>query len=121
MDGHYLQKRKKTMGLSPQNNGMDADGGVKPWSKADIFDVLREILPQVAPLKVTGPVFPGTSLAWDLDFDSLDTVEMILAVNERFSCSLDFETWLNRESQREDKPFTVESLCRFIMKTLEEA
>jgi acyl carrier protein len=100
---------------------LKAQEKMETWSEKEIFEALEVMLPRVAPLKVTGPVFPETSLAADLDFDSLDTVETILAVNERFSCSLDFEAWLNRESQRKDKPFTVGSLCRFIRKTLEDA
>ncbi|MGD8386085.1 MAG: phosphopantetheine-binding protein [Desulfobacteraceae bacterium] len=109
------------MNLSSHGRPLTAQEPLQPWTEEAILGALKEMLPRVAPLKVTEPLFPGTSLAADLDFDSLDTVEMILAVNERFSCSLDFETWLNRESQRKDKPFTMGSLCRFILKTLEEA
>jgi acyl carrier protein len=93
---------------------------VQTWSDTGVFKAVKDILPQVAPLKVTAPVFPETSLSQDLDFDSLDTIEMLIAVNKEFRLSLDFETWLSQECQREDKPFTVKSLCQFIMKTLEE-
>jgi acyl carrier protein len=93
---------------------------VQAWSEIGVFVVLKDILPLVAPLKVTASLFPETSLSKDLDFDSLDTIEMLIAVNKEFRISLDFETWLSQECQREDKPFTVKSLCQFIMKTLEE-
>ena len=88
------------------------------WTESDVFDALKEILPRVAPLKVVGPVFPETSLAEDLDFDSLDTVDMLVEINERFSIEIDFEKWLLQESEREDKSYTVGSLCHVIMKSI---
>jgi acyl carrier protein len=91
-----------------------------PCSQEEIFHVLEEMLPQVAPLKVSGPVFLETSLARDLDFDSLDTVEMLISLNEAFGVTLDFETWLAEESERQDTPFTIRSLCRCILRALEE-
>jgi acyl carrier protein len=87
-------------------------------TQTEIFIALKHILPQVAPLKVVGPVFAETSLAQDLDFDSLDTVEMLVAINAHFSISVDFETWIEQESQREDKSYTVGSLCHVIMETM---
>ena len=93
---------------------------IHSWSQTEIFNTLREILPKVAPLKVTGPVFPETSLALDLDFDSLDTMEMLIAVNAEFSVTLDFEAWLVEESRATGTPYTIASLCRCILKTLEE-
>ena len=89
------------------------------WSQAEIFNILKKMLPRVAPLKVTGPVFMKTSLAQDLDFDSLDTIEMLISLNEEFSVTLDFETWLAEESEREDTPFTIRSLCQCIIRALE--
>jgi len=90
------------------------------WTDAAVFDALRELLPRVAPLKVTGPVSPETSLALDLDFDSLDTIELLYAANDAFGVTLDFESWLAEESQRIDTAFTVLSLGRFILKALEQ-
>jgi acyl carrier protein len=90
-------------------------------TQTEIFNVLKHILPQVAPLKVVGPVFTETSLAQDLDFDSLDTVEMLVAINDHFSINVDFETWIEQESQREDKSYTVGSLCHVIMETMNKA
>ncbi|MBE9572073.1 MAG: hypothetical protein IMF11_15700 [Proteobacteria bacterium] len=88
------------------------------WSEDQIFDALKEILPRVAPLKVVAPIFPESSLAEDLDFDSLDTVDMLLEINERFSIEIDFEKWISQESEREDKSYTVRSLCHVIMKSI---
>lgn len=88
-------------------------------SASQVFEELEITLRRVAPLKVTGPVYPNSSLAEDLDFDSLDTVELLIAVNEQFKISLDFETWLTKESERTDTPFTVDSLCQFIVQTME--
>jgi acyl carrier protein len=90
------------------------------WSQAEIFNILKEVLPRVAPLKVTGPVFMETSLAQDLDFDSLDTIDMLVTLNEEFSVALDFEAWLAKESEREDTPFTIRSLCQCILETLQQ-
>jgi acyl carrier protein len=89
------------------------------WSEAEIFAVLKDMLPRVAPLKVTRPVFPETSLAQDLDFDSLDTIEMLIAINKEFAVTLDFEAWLAEESEREGSAFTIRSLCRCILRALE--
>ena len=90
-------------------------------TEVEIFNALKNILPQVAPLKVVGPVFPHISLAKDLDFDSLDTVEMLVAINEYFSINVDFEEWILRESEREGKSYTVGSLCEVIMETMNKA
>lgn len=89
------------------------DLSVQTWSEDQIFDVLKEILHRVAPLKVVGPISPETSLAEDLDFDSLDTVDMLVEINERFSIEIDFEKWISQESER-DRPYTLRSLCQFI-------
>jgi acyl carrier protein len=88
------------------------------WTQNEVFEVLKKMLPRVAPLKVTGPVFMETSLAQDLDFDSLDTIEMLISLNEKFAVTLDFEAWLAEESEREDTPFTIRSLCQCILKAL---
>ncbi len=93
---------------------------IHSWTQGEIIEVLIRLLPQVAPLKVTGPVFPETSLAQDLDFDSLDTIEMLIAVNEEFAVTLDFEAWLEAESRRKDTPFTIRSLSLCILETLGE-
>ena len=84
----------------------------------EVFRALVNILRQVAPLKVTGPIFPETSLAEDLNFDSLDTVDLLLHINEYFSINIDFEKWILQESQRDGKPYTVRSLCDFIIETI---
>ncbi|MBE9571674.1 MAG: acyl carrier protein [Proteobacteria bacterium] len=91
---------------------------VQTWSEDEIFNALKDILPQVAPLKVNGPVYPATSLAEDLDFDSFDTVEMLVEINKRFSIEIDFEEWILQESERDGKSYTLESLCQCIMETM---
>ena len=88
------------------------------WTEQSVFQAVAKLLAQVAPLKVTGPVFPETSLAEDLDFDSLDAIDMVAAVNEYFSIALDFEAWITEESQLSGKAFTIGSLCRSIMSAL---
>ncbi|MDZ7832041.1 MAG: phosphopantetheine-binding protein [Desulfobacterales bacterium] len=90
----------------------------RSWTKPAVFQVLVQLLPRVAPLKVAGPVFPETSLSEDLEFDSLDAIDLLTAVNEAFSIVLDFEAWIDEESQLEEKPFTVDSLCRFIIQEM---
>jgi acyl carrier protein len=90
------------------------------WTYQSVFEDLVHMLTQMAPLKVTGPVAPETTLDEDLGFDSLDAVDLLIAVNDHFLISVDIEAWLEEESQKEDKPFTVGSLCRFIMKALHE-
>jgi acyl carrier protein len=94
--------------------------GSHSWTYESVFKDLVHMLTQMAPLKVTGPVSLETTLDEDLGFDSLDAVDLLIAVNEHFLITIDIEAWLEEESQREDKPFTVGSLCRFIMKALHE-
>lgn len=88
------------------------------WTESAVFQAVAKILHQVAPLKVTGPVFPETSLAEDLDFDSLDAVDMMIAVNEHFSIELDFEAWITGESLLSGKAFTLGSFCRSVKQAL---
>lgn len=85
-----------------------------------IFPLVARLLPEVAPLKVTMPVSLDTSLSRDLDFDSLDIVALLAGIDLHFSIEVDFEEWLFQESQREDSPHTVESLCELIMRSLRE-
>jgi len=85
-----------------------------------IFTVVERLLPEVAPLKVTTPICPETSLSRDLDFDSLDVVALLAGVDLHFSIEVDFEEWLFRESQGDGPRHTVESLCRLIMESLPE-
>lgn len=85
-----------------------------------IFAVVERLLPEIAPLKVTTPICPETSLSQDLDFDSLDVVSLLAGINLHFSIEIDFEEWLFRESQRDDPRHTVESLCRLIIDSLPE-
>lgn len=88
------------------------------WTELSVLDAVAKLLIEVAPLKVTGPVFLETSLAEDLDFDSLDAIDMVAAVNEYFSIALDFEAWIDVESQRSGNAFTIGSLCRSIMSAI---
>ncbi len=94
---------------------------IQAWTEPEVFGALKEMLPLVAPLKVTGDVSRETSLSDDLAFDSLDIMEMLAAVNEHFCILLDFEYWIQKESQAQGKPFTVQSLSQFIFKTLTES
>lgn len=91
------------------------------WTYEGVLGKLTVLLGQVAPLKVTGPVSADMSLAEDLDFDSLDVVDMLIAVNDYFSITIDFESWISEESSREARPFTIGSFCLFIMKTIKGA
>ena len=89
------------------------------WTRDAIFDGLKTILPQVAPLKAAGPLYPETSLADDLDFDSLDIVEMLAEINDYFSVQLDFEKWLIQESETDAKSFTIRSLFNCLWDTIQ--
>ena len=84
-----------------------------------VIEVFCDMLPEAVPLKVNAHVPAETSMAEDLDFDSRDTVNLLNLVNARFNISLDFEPWLIEESQRDDTPHTVKSLCDFIAQTIE--
>ena len=91
------------------------------WTRDAIFDGLKSILPKVAPLKAAGPLYPETSLADDLDFDSLDIVEMLAEINDYFAVQLDFEKWLIQETETETdaRAFTIRSLFNFLWDTIQ--
>ena len=91
------------------------------WKYEAILESLSVLLAQVSPLKVTGPVSADMSLAEDLDFDSLDVMDMLIAVNDSFSISLDFESWISEETGSSNKSFTIGSFSRFILNTLKES
>ena len=94
------------------------------WTRDTIFDGLKTILPKIAPLKAAGPLYPETSLADDLDFDSLDIVEMLAEINDYFAVQLDFEKWLIQETETETETdagaFTIRSLFNLLWDTIQE-
>ena len=89
------------------------------WTRDAIFDGLKTILPKVAPLKAACPLYPETSLADDLDFDSLDIVEMLAEINDYFSVQMDFEKWLIQETETSGESFTLCSLFIFLWDTIQ--
>lgn len=88
------------------------------WTENKVFDQLREILDEVAPYKITGDVTLDTSLVKDYAFDSIDIMEVLLKVQQRFLNGRsidDIDKFINRAFRGEDgKPVTVRVICGLI-------
>ncbi|MDQ1354321.1 MAG: acyl carrier protein [Acidobacteriota bacterium] len=87
----------------------------------DIFAGIKEILHEVAPLKVVGEVTPESSLVEDFAFDSIDVMQMLMKIQERFladkAASIDINEFLTGVySDCDGKPATVKSICQLIAK-----
>jgi len=93
------------------------------WTEKKVFDTLKEILDEVAPYKITGEVTLDTSLVRDYAFDSIDIMEVLLKVQQRFLDGRsidDIDKFVNRAFRGEDgKPVTVRALCGLILEIVD--
>jgi acyl carrier protein len=84
----------------------------------EIFAGLKEILYEVAPYKIIGEVTPEKSLVKDFTFDSIDTMGMLLKVQERFLQNrsiIDVDQFINQAFKGSDgKSATVNRICTLI-------
>lgn len=84
----------------------------------DIFTGLKEILHEVAPYKIVSDVTPEKSLVKDFAFDSIDTMGMLLKVQEKFlknQSLLDVDQFINQAFKGSDgKSSTVNHICALI-------
>ncbi len=92
---------------------------VRRLTENEIFTGLKEIICEVAPLKVVAEIKPEDSLVEDFAFDSIDTMQLLLKIRERFladeDMSIDIDGFLKEAySDCEEKPVTVRRLCRLI-------
>jgi acyl carrier protein len=88
------------------------------FTEEDIFAGLKEILHEVAPFKIVGQVTPEKSLVKDFSFDSIDTMGMLLKVQERFlenHSIIDVDQFINQAFKGSDgKSATVNRICTLI-------
>jgi acyl carrier protein len=93
------------------------------WTERKMFDQLREILDEVASYKITGDVTLDTSLVKDYAFDSIDIMEVLLKVQQRFLDGRsidDIDKFINRAFRGEDgKPVTVRAMCGLILEIID--
>jgi len=87
-------------------------------TEEEIFVSLKEILYEVAPLKIVDEVTLDSSLVEDYAFDSIDMMTMLLNIQNRFlkeNPMLDLDRFLNETFSRGDgKPVTVRTVCQLI-------
>jgi acyl carrier protein len=88
------------------------------FTKEEIFVGLKEILYEVAPFKIEGEVTPEKSLVKDFSFDSIDTMGMLLKVQEKFLKNrsiIDVDKFVNQAFKGSDgKSSTVNRICTLI-------
>lgn len=88
------------------------------FTEEDILTGLKEILHEVAPYKIVSEVTPEKSLVKDFAFDSIDTMGMLLKVQERFLKNrsiLDVDQFVNQAFKGSDgKSATVKRVCTII-------
>jgi acyl carrier protein len=89
----------------------------------EIFNQLKEILFEVAPLKVVDEITPETSLVEDFAFDSIDIMQMLLRIQERFApedSTVDMDKFLQEAYNDSDgQAAKVKTVCRLIAENLE--
>lgn len=90
----------------------------KTFTRNEIFTGLKEILREVAPYKIVGEVTPEKSLVKDFAFDSIDTMGMLLKLQERFLKNrsiIDVDKFVNQAFKGSDgKSATVNRICTLI-------
>jgi acyl carrier protein len=90
---------------------------LRQLTEDEILVSLKKILYEVAPLKLVGEVTPESSLVEDFAFDSIDMMQMLLKIQERFlgDKDLPLDQFLNEAyCGPEDQPVTIKHICRLI-------
>lgn len=87
-------------------------------SEEQIFNDFKKILLEVAPLKIVGEIKPQTSLIEDFAFDSIDIMDTLLKIQERFltdnATAFNVDNFLQTAYNAEGKKVTVKTICRLI-------
>lgn len=97
--------------------------GKKKLTEKEVFEELKEILREVAPLKIVNEITPESSLVDDFAFDSIDIMDTLLKIQERFFKQnkepIDVDKFL-KEAYSGDNPkaMPVKTICEFIMKII---
>ncbi|UCH94142.1 MAG: hypothetical protein JSV88_28265 [Candidatus Aminicenantes bacterium] len=89
-------------------------------SEEEVFLQLKEILYEVAPLKIVEEITYQTSLVEDFAFDSIDIMGTLLKIQERFlkdSSMFEVDAFIN-ETFSKERRFTVRMVCQQIVKIM---
>jgi len=95
---------------------------IKTITEEEVFEQLKEILYEVAPLKVIEEITQQTSLLEDFAFDSIDIMGTLLKIQERFlkdSSIIEVDAFLN-ETFSNEKRFTVRMICQQILELIQK-
>lgn len=95
------------------------------YSEQEVFEMLKQILREVAPFKVVGEITPDTSLQEDFGFDSIDFMDLLLKIQEVFireeSEPINAERFISCAYNGSDgRALTVKTICNLIMENLAE-
>jgi acyl carrier protein len=94
------------------------------FTEDDIFTGLKQILYEVAPYKIKGDVTLEKCLVKDFTFDSIDTMGMLLKVQERFLKNrsiIDVDQFINQAFKSNDgKSATVKRICTLVSNIINE-
>ena len=94
---------------------------VKTITVEEVLESLKEILQEVAPLKIVDEITPQISLVEDFAFDSIDIMGMLLKIQEKFlknKSILELDVFLN-EMFANEKRFTVQMVCQQLIKIIQ--
>lgn len=97
----------------------------KNYSEEEVYQKLIQIIREVVPLKTVGEITPNTSLVEDFAFDSIDTMDLLLKIQEVFmgenSDPINLDQFISYAYNNPDgKAVTVKSICSLILKNLYE-
>lgn len=93
------------------------------YSEQEVFEMLKQILREVAPVKVVGEITLDTSLQEDFGFDSIDFMDLLLKIQEVFvredSEPINVERFISCAYNGSDgRALTVRTICNLIMENL---
>jgi acyl carrier protein len=115
-DHAFAAPQAPNRGESPTNFHPNAP---QNWSKAEIFEQLKAILAEVAPAKIVDEITPESSLLDDYGFDSIEIIDTLLKIQERFLGDdpdpLDLESFLSGVYASDNgNAMSVKAICDLI-------
>ncbi len=85
----------------------------------EIFTELKVIMKEVAPMKIIGEITMDKSIRADFAFDSINIMEMLLKIQEKFlnQKPIDVEKFMADISDDNNQQFfTIRQICELIQK-----
>lgn len=98
---------------------MEKNTSPQNWNEAEIFEQFKAILTEVAPTKIVDEITPESSLLDDYGFDSIEIIDTLLKIQERFLGDdpepLDLESFLSEAYASDNgNGMTVNTICNLI-------